>query len=103
VTIEAIPLLEAANPIQATQAAATTATDGAAAPGFGKWFVGQLEQVNGDLVASQKEVQGLALGDAQNLHHVMIKLEETKLAFQLAVQVRTRLLEAYQEIMRMQI
>jgi flagellar hook-basal body complex protein FliE len=33
----------------------------------------------------------------------MIRLEETKLAFQLMVQVRNRLLEAYQDVMRMQI
>ncbi len=56
----------------------------------------QLQRVDADL-------QRLALGDAQNLHQVMINLEEAKLSFQLLVQVRNHALEAYQEIMKMQI
>lgn len=93
-------------PVAASGPSATAATSGAAspaAPGFSDWLARGLEGVNAGLVASQRDVQSLALGESENLHHVMIRLEETKLAFQLAMQVRTRLLEAYQEIMRMQV
>jgi flagellar hook-basal body complex protein FliE len=81
---------------------------GAVAPGdtlskFGDWFGQQLAEVNGRLQRSDTDLQHLALGDAQNLHQVMINLEEAKLSFQLLVQVRNRALEAYQEVMRMQI
>ena len=96
--VTAAPSLEAA-----AGAGAGTAATGPAAPGFGDLLARGLDQVNRELVSSQADVQALALGDAQNLHHVMIRLEEAKLAFQLAVQVRSRLLEAYQEIMRMQV
>ena len=62
-----------------------------------------IEQVNRQLVDNQKDLQGLALGETQSLHQVMIKLEETRLSFQLMMQVRNRLLEAYQDVMKMQV
>lgn len=62
-----------------------------------------LQSVNQQLVGSQQDLQHLALGDAQNLHQIMIRLEETRMSFQLMMQVRTRLLEAYQDLMKMPI
>lgn len=70
---------------------------------FGSWFVSQLSQVNDKLVNTDTEVQQLATGQASNLHEVMIHLEEAKLSFQLMLQVRNRMLEAYQDVMRTQI
>jgi flagellar hook-basal body complex protein FliE len=62
-----------------------------------------LDQVNETLMASQVELQQLAGGQAQDLHQVMMKLEESRLSFQLLMQVRGRLLEAYQDVMKMQV
>jgi len=100
VSVEAIGFLPPVSPVAN---AATDAAAPVAAPGFADLFARGMGEVNQQLVASQSELQGLALGDAANLHQVMIRLEETKLAFQLMVQVRNRLLEAYQDVMRMQI
>jgi flagellar hook-basal body complex protein FliE len=49
------------------------------------------------------EVRQLAAGEPVSLHEVMIHLEEAKLSFQLLAQVRNRLLEAYQDVMRTQV
>ena len=46
-------------------------------------------------------MRSLALGEADNLHQVMITISKAKLSFDLAVQVRNRLVEGYQEIIRM--
>lgn len=62
-----------------------------------------LQKVNEQLASSQTDLQRLAVGDAQNLHQIMIQLEETRMSFQLMMQVRNRLLEAYQDIMKMPI
>jgi len=62
-----------------------------------------IAQVNNQLIGSQVDLQKLATGDAQNLHQIMINLEESRLSFQLMMQVRSRLLEAYQDIMKMPI
>lgn len=45
----------------------------------------------------------LAAGEPVELHEVMLATEKANLAFELAVQVRNKVVEAYQEVMRMQI
>ncbi len=62
-----------------------------------------LSGVNRALLRTETDAQRLAVGDVQNLHQVMIHMEEAKASFQLLLQVRNRLLDAYQEVMRMQI
>jgi flagellar hook-basal body complex protein FliE len=71
--------------------------------GFGQWFSQQLGQVNGQLQSADRGLQALATGQAQNLHQVMIDLEEARMSFQMLVQVRNRVLEAYQDVLRMQV
>jgi flagellar hook-basal body complex protein FliE len=82
---------------------AAAATAAAGAGDFGAWLAQSLARTNQDIVAADAELQRLAAGEAQSLHQVMIQLEEARLGLQLAVQVRNRLLEAYQEVLRMQI
>jgi flagellar hook-basal body complex protein FliE len=74
-----------------------------AAPGFGQWFAQELGAVNTSIVNSDNDIKKLVTGESQSLHEVMIHMEEAKLSFQLLAQVRNRLLEAYQEVMRMQV
>jgi flagellar hook-basal body complex protein FliE len=65
--------------------------------------LGSLEQLNTQMQANDHSIQQLALGGTDNLHQVMMTLERTRLAFELALQVRNKALEAYQELMRMQV
>ncbi|HLQ26901.1 MAG TPA: flagellar hook-basal body complex protein FliE [Acidiferrobacterales bacterium] len=84
--------------------ASTEASISSEAPGnFAPWLEQQLTQVNQQLIDSDSQLRGLALGQVDNLHQVMISLEKAKLSFQLVLQVRNHLLEAYQDIIRMQI
>ncbi len=79
------------------------ATVQAPAPGFGTWFAQEVEAVNTSMVKSEADIGRLVTGETQSLHQVMMHMEEAKLSFQLLAQVRNRLLEAYQEVMRMQV
>ena len=91
------PLREIAQPALAAQATL------GAQPDFGAWLAGTLGSVNQQLVRADQGLQQLATGEAQNLHQVMIALEEARIGVQLLAQVRNRLLEAYQEVLRMQV
>ena len=70
---------------------------------FGEWFARELSEVNDKLMGAEQGLQQLATGGAANLHDVMIRLEEARLSFQVAIQFRSRVMEAYQDVMRMQV
>ena len=74
-----------------------------AAPSFADRIGRGLEELNMQLLGSQRDLQALAVGDAENLHEIMIRLEESRMSLQLMLQVRNRVLEAYQDVMRMQV
>ena len=48
-------------------------------------------------------IERVAVGDPVNVHEVMLAMQKASLAMQMTVQVRNKVVEAYQEIMRMQI
>jgi len=73
------------------------------ADGAGKFFSELVSKVNDIQVQSNKSVQDLASGENKNLHEVMIAVEKASISFQFMSQVRNKALEAYQEVMRMQI
>ena len=106
--MSAVPGIEAiqddliAPPAMLSQPLAAVGIQGVG-PGFGEMLTSGLSRVNENLLTSQTDLQRLATGDMQNLHHVMIRLEESRMSLQLMMQVRNRLLEAYQDVMKMQI
>jgi flagellar hook-basal body complex protein FliE len=53
--------------------------------------------------AAGSAVTGLLSGQNVSLHQAMISMEEANVSFQMMVEVRNRLLDSYQELMRMQI
>jgi flagellar hook-basal body complex protein FliE len=48
-------------------------------------------------------VQKMATGQPVDLHDLSISMEQSSLSFQLGMQARNKLIEAYQEVMRMQV
>lgn len=62
-----------------------------------------VSEVNGKQTEAGAAVRGLQAGDNVSLHQAVIALEEASVSFQLMVEVRNRLLESYQELMRMQV
>ena len=61
-----------------------------------------VSEVNAQQVNSAQTVNALQSGANVPLHQAVISMEEANVSFQLMVEVRNRLLESYQEIMRMQ-
>ena len=70
---------------------------------FGSWIGREMNSINQQIQNAEVQVQRLAAGEEDNLHHIMLTVEKAKLSFELALQVRNKLLEGYQEIMRMQV
>ncbi|WDU83970.1 flagellar hook-basal body complex protein FliE [Caloramator sp. Dgby_cultured_2] len=59
--------------------------------------------MNEKQVEAENATIDLITGQAQDIHQVMLATEEARLTLELAVQIRNKLVDAYQEIMRIQI
>jgi flagellar hook-basal body complex protein FliE len=108
-SIEGIAAI-AANDIAPLVAASTQAATGPLAPqgvnAAATVFETMLETLDGlntRMLQSRQATESIALGNLDNLHHVMMNAEQTRLTFDLVLQVRNKVLDAYQELMRMQV
>ncbi|HYE08944.1 MAG TPA: flagellar hook-basal body complex protein FliE [Patescibacteria group bacterium] len=70
---------------------------------FGEFLNSAIKQVDGLQKESEKLNAALAMGLTDNLHQVMIASEKASIAMQFTMQVRNKIMDAYQEIMRMPI
>jgi flagellar hook-basal body complex protein FliE len=62
-----------------------------------------VNEVSAQQSAGSDAVNGLLSGKNVSLHQAMISTEEASVSFQMMVEVRNKLLDSYQELMRMQI
>ncbi|MEN6462079.1 MAG: flagellar hook-basal body complex protein FliE [Syntrophomonas sp.] len=72
------------------------------APSFVDYLKNALGEVDGLEKQASIDAEKLALGDQSYLHDTIIAYEKASLALELTVEVRNKIVEAYQEIMRMQ-
>ena len=80
------------------------APEGKAAPdaGFGELLREAVSEVNNLNQDAQYKVSGLVEGNAVDVHDAMIAVEKADLSFQLMLQVRNKVVQAYQQIASMQ-
>ncbi len=71
--------------------------------GFGSALGRAIEQVDGAQKAAADQINAFVAGEQENLHEVMISMNQAELYFQMMTEVRNRMLETYQELMRMQV
>ena len=73
----------------------------------GAGFQGALKEaiasINEIQQGANQAVEALATGQSQNIHQAMIALQQADISFQLMMQIRNKLVTAYEEIQRMQI
>lgn len=79
------------------------ATPSSTTTNFGQIFNEAFSRLNQQENAANQAITSLAAGEDIELHQVMLKMQEADLGFQLALQIRNKLVEAYQEVMRMQV
>jgi flagellar hook-basal body complex protein FliE len=79
------------------------ATPGASQISFGQILSGGIDKVESKVATANDLVRQFAVDDSIPLHQVTFALEEARLAVELAMQVRGRLLESYRELMNMQL
>jgi flagellar hook-basal body complex protein FliE len=67
---------------------------------FSAFLKKAINEVNQDQIEAEQSVQNYVSGKETNLHNTLISLEKADLSFKMMMQVRQKLMEAYQQIMR---
>ena len=68
---------------------------------FHKTLKALISQVDNQIKDTNRMTEEFAIGKNHDLHEVIIASEKADISFQFLLKVRNKLLEAYQEIMRM--
>ncbi|NUK29113.1 flagellar hook-basal body complex protein FliE [Parageobacillus sp. VR-IP] len=70
---------------------------------FSAFLKEALHEVNKEQVQADRLTEKLVRGENVDLHQVMIASQKASISLQLALEIRNKVVEAYQEMMRMQI
>lgn len=81
----------------------TNGTQKATGDGFGSLIKDAVESIDSTQKGAEQEISKAVTGESPDLHKTIIALQTADLKFQLGLQVRNKLLGAYDEIMRMQV
>ena len=100
----AIAAIGAGHDVGSASAVPMTLSGHAATPAsFADLLVNGLDRVEAKIVDANALANAFMLDDNIPVHQVTFALEEARLSLELALQVRNRLVDAYQQIMGMQI
>ena len=102
--IQNIPQLPSLNPLSGT----SKSGQGSGAPGaeggvaFGDLLKQALQEVNQVSAQADDEARNLMTGESADMHTAMLAVQKADLSFQMMMAVRSKLIDAYREVMRMQ-
>jgi flagellar hook-basal body complex protein FliE len=99
--IQPLVTIDPIKPLRETQQSAQAG--GAAAKPFTQVLEESIDQVNNLQTQADKLSQDLASGKLEDLHTVMVAMSKASLALEFTIQVRNKVIEAYQELMRTQV
>lgn len=89
-------------PTAPTSPTAPAGMDDNAGGGFGSVLHQAIDKVGELGNESDKQISELVQGNRQDIHNVMIAVEKADVAFQLMMQVRNKIVNAYQEVSKLQ-
>ena len=75
----------------------------AGGPSFDETLKGFLKDVNEMQNKADESIQKMAAGEITDVHQVMTSVEEAGVAFNMMMEIRNRVMDAYQEVMRMRL
>ncbi|WP_106497628.1 flagellar hook-basal body complex protein FliE [Lentibacillus sp. Marseille-P4043] len=76
---------------------------GEAQADFANTLKAAIQHVNDTQVASNQKTESLAKGEINDLHDVMITAQKASITLETSVQIQRKVIDAYNEIMRMQV
>lgn len=96
-----VPPITAVSPV-AMGEPTTTAPVTPPSHAFAQMFEAGVAKLDGEVRTAEGSLGDLASGKPLELHNVMLQLEQARIGVQTFIQVRNKVLESYQDLMRMQ-
>ena len=96
------PISLAGLPLPISAQPAPPSTSGTTAP-FANLLESALSGASQSRAQADAAVRDLAIGRTDSMHEVLLQVAQADLSFRLILEIRNRLMDAYQEIMKMQI
>jgi flagellar hook-basal body complex protein FliE len=87
----------------ATGATGAAGSSAAQPASFSTVLANAVNDVNSTMQAAETAKSQVLSGETNNVHQSMIAVQESNVAFSLMVEVRNKLVDSYQELMRMQV
>lgn len=72
-------------------------------PGFKEFMKQAVVETNNKQLEAHKSMEEIATGKSANIHETMIAIQKAEVSFKMMMQVRNKVMNAYQEVMRMQV
>ena len=91
------------SPIRAIESIAMPQTQGSGGNAFGKVLEAAVDRVELSRDSAQQSVQKFMTGEEGELHNTILQVQRAELEFEFALQVKNKIVQAYQEVMHMQI
>jgi flagellar hook-basal body complex protein FliE len=89
--------------IERLQESSSSEKSGEAGTSFGDTLKGMMEDVNTSQLLADQKTEELAAGRNKDLHGSVLAMEKADINFRMLTQVRNKVIEAYREVMRMQV
>ncbi len=97
------PITHITSVTKTQQQTQNTGSAGSVTKNFGEMLGNAIDSLNQTETNANNAIAKLAAGEDVDLHQVMLAMQEADIAFQVALQTRNKIVNAYQEIMRMQV
>jgi flagellar hook-basal body complex protein FliE len=70
---------------------------------FGETLGDMMGQINDQMIEAGKGAEKIANGEVTDIHQVMVAAEKASIGLEMVIEIRNKLLEAYQQVMRTQV
>lgn len=101
--LSGIPLPPSPGVVGSSNAASSAATNGAQGSSFAEYMMKSLDEVNSMQAEANSAIENMATGGDVNPAEVLTAVQKADLAFRLTMQIRNKLVAAYQEVQNIRI
>ncbi len=101
--IDAMRALGGTSPLEPAKHTQQTGQTEQSGPSFKETLTGFMTDVNSMQSQADESIERVAAGDISDVHQVMNSVQEAKTAFNMMMEIRNKVMEAYDEVMRMRL